>query len=144
MDIIKSQDIETGLKTTGRVYLCGDLKRPNGLKHVPTDGYEIGISYYPTFTFEKAHIHSFNREYNYVLEGAVKVFMLDEAKEYLFEKGDLFIINVGEPYVAKCLPETRTFFSKNPGGDDKILVKMNQALIRWGESWDSVYKEESN
>ena len=142
MDIIKSKDIENGLLASGRVYLCGDLKKSNGLRHIPTDGYEIGISDYPVYTFEKAHIHSFNREYNYVLEGAIKIFMLEEKKEYLFEKGDLFILNVGEPYVGKCLAGTRTIFSKDPGGNDKVLVEMNDALIRWGASWDAEYNEE--
>ena len=142
MDIIRSQDIERGLEGTGRVYLCGNLKRTNGIQHILTERYEIGISDYPAYTFEKAHIHSFNREYNYVLEGAVKIFMLDEKKEYIFKKGDFFIINVDEPYVGKCLPGTRTLFSKNPGGNDKVIVEMNAALIRWGESWDSEYMEE--
>lgn len=144
MDIIKRQDIEKGLEETGRVYLCGNLKKANGIKHITTEGYEIGISDYAVYTFEKAHVHSFNREYNYVLEGAVKVFMLEERKEYIFEKGDLFILNKGEPYVSKCYPGTRTFFSKNPGGNDKVFVEMDEALIRWGETWDSKYKEDNN
>ncbi|SDB14038.1 hypothetical protein SAMN02910317_00677 [Ruminococcaceae bacterium FB2012] len=139
MDYIKSAEIEKGLTGNGRVYLCGNLEKANGIQHIPTENYEIGISDYPVYTFEKAHIHSFNREYNYVLDGAIKIFMLNEKKEFLFEKGDLFILNVGEPYVGKCLAGTRTIFSKVPGGNDKVLVEMNKALLKWGESWESEY-----
>ena len=141
MHFFKNSDIDKGLEGTGRVYLCGDLKKKTSPEPFPTDGYEIGISYYPEYTFEKAHIHSFNIEYNYVIEGAIKVFMLEEKKEYLFEKGDLFIIGVDEPYVGKELAGTRTIFSKTPGGNDKVLVEMDEALLKWGESRDSVYGE---
>ena len=136
-----NNEIEKGLTNNGRIYLCGNLKKENAIRHFHTDGYEIGISDYPEYTFEKAHIHSFNIEYNYVLEGSVKIFMLDEKKEYQFNKGDLFIIQVGEPYVGKMIAGTRTIFSKDPGGDDKVLVHMNEALLRWGETFDSVYDE---
>lgn len=141
MEYIRSSDIETGLGQNRRIYLCGDLKKENGIKHFRTDGYEIGISDYPVYTFEKAHIHSFNIEYNYVLEGSVKIFMLDEKKEYQFNKGDMFIILVDEPYVGKMIAGTRTIFSKDPGGDDKVLVPMDDALLRWGKSFESVYEE---
>ncbi len=140
MDYIRSSSIEEGLSQDGRIYLCGDLKKENSIKHFHTDGYEIGISDYPQYTFEKAHIHTFNIEYNYVLEGSVKIFMLEEKKEYQFNKGDLFIIGIDEPYVGKMIAGTRTFFSKDPGGDDKVLVPMDNALIKWGESFDSVYE----
>ncbi len=138
---IKSANIEDGLARSGRVYLCGDLKEPNALDHYKTEGYEIGISDYPEYTFEKAHIHSFNIEYNYVLEGAVKLFSLSDKKEHLFEKGDIFIIETDEPYVGKMLAGTRTIFSKVPGGDDKVLVCMDEALMKWGEAWENVYRE---
>lgn len=143
MDYLKSEEVESGLKDSGRVYLCGNLKRENGMRHIPTDSYEIGISDYPEYTFEKAHYHAFNREYNYVLEGEIKVFLLYEKKEYHFRKGDLFILNVNEPYVGKSAAGTRTIFSKVPGGDDKVLVPMDEALLKWGESWETVYKEET-
>lgn len=142
MNIIRRSDVEKGLKKNFRVYLCGNLEKANEIEHIPTDGYEIGISVYPDYTFEKAHIHSFNREYNYVLEGAIKIFLLEEKREYLFEKGDLFVINVNEPYVGKSLAGTRTIFSKVPGGNDKVLVEMNDALLRWGQCWEAVYQEE--
>ena len=142
MDYIKNSDIETGLSAFGRVYLCGNLQKSNGVNHIETESYEIGISNYSEYTFEKAHLHSFNREFNYVIRGAIKVFLLNEKKEYLFYEGDLFVINVNEPYVSKCLEGTRTLFSKFPGGNDKQLVYMSEALLNWGKSWDATFEEE--
>ena len=142
MDFIKNSDIESGLEAFGRVYLCGNLKKANGVEHIMTDGYEIGISDYSEYTFEKPHLHAFNREFNYVIKGAIKVFMINEKKEYLFSQGDLFVINANEPYVSKCIQGTRTIFSKFPGGDDKVLVDMDDNLMNWGKSWDTVYSEE--
>ena len=142
MDIIGSDQIENGLQQTGRVYLCGDLHMPNSVEHISTDGYEIGISLYREYTFEKAHIHRFNAEYNYVLSGSIKIFLLAEKREYVFSAGDLFVIHPNEPYVGKALPGTRTLFSKDPGGDDKELVPMSDALLAWGSAWSAVYKDE--
>lgn len=142
MEILKQKEIETGLQEKGRVYLCGNLSQPNGVQHIQTDGYEIGMSFYAEYTFEKAHIHAQNQEYNYVLEGAMKIFLLSEKKEYLFQKGDFFVIQVNEPYVGKSMPGTKTLFSKVPGGNDKVLVPMNNFLIQWGKSWESIYTEE--
>ena len=115
MDIIKNDDINNSLKNSTRVYLCGNLQFPNELKHVPTTGYELGISEYDFFTFEKPHIHSFNDEYNYVLEGEVKVLLINEGKEFHLKKGDLFVIHPNEPYVGKSLAGTKILFSKVPG-----------------------------
>ena len=145
MDCIRNEEISRGLKDAGRVYLCGNLAKPNGVRHYQTSGYEIGISDYPDYTFEKAHIHTFNTEYNYVLEGSIKVFLLNVKKEYLLNKGDLFIIHENEPYVAKVQAGTRTIFSKVPGGDDKELVETEDALVRWGQSFEAEYagKEEA-
>ena len=141
MKIVRGSDIENVLSSQLRVYLCGDLEWDTGLEHVPTDGFEIGISDYKCFTFEKAHLHSFNREYNYVLEGQVKIFLLSEKREYLFEKGDLFVIDTYEPYVGKSTEGTRTIFAKVPGGNDKVLVPMDEALIAWGRTWEAEYEE---
>ncbi len=139
MKILKHDEIANVLEKNGRVYLCGNLQRPTAIQHIPTDGYEIGISDYPVYTFEKAHIHTFNKEYNYVLEGAIKILLLKTGQEYTFTKGDLFMIDTDEPYTGKELPGTRTIFSKVPGGNDKVLVEMDERVLRWGESWESTY-----
>ena len=99
MDIITNEAIENGLKEKGRVYLCGNLALPNGLEHIQTDGYEIGISYYDDFSADKPHLHSYNTEYNYVIEGEIKILLLQEGTELHLKKGDLFVIHSNEPHL---------------------------------------------
>ena len=142
METIRNEVIESGTAQCGRVYLCGDLQYNNGIEYIQTSGYEIGITAYPKYTFEKAHLHTFNKEYNYVLEGQLKVFLLSEEQEYLFKKGDLFVIDTNEPYVSKATAGTKTLFSKVPGGNDKVLVTMSEPLLSWGQSWDNIYIKE--
>lgn len=141
MDVIRNQEIESGFEGTRRIYLCGNLQKPNAIDHIRTDAYEIGISNYARYTFEQAHLHAFNDEYNFVLEGHIKILLLNEGREYEFGKGDLFVIHPNEPYVGKELPGTRTIFSKFPGGQDKVLVDVSDAVLAWGQSWDSPYVE---
>ena len=142
MKHLYGKDVERALGTQLRVYLCGNLQSSDALSHIPTESYEIGISDYKTDTFEKAHIHTFNTEYNYVERGMIKIFLLNEKKEYLFRKGDLFVIEPTEPYVGKSRKGTRTIFSKVPGGNDKQLVPMDDALLKWGSSWEAGYPED--
>ena len=142
MKFLNGSDIETALTKQLRVYLCGDLQRSDNLEHIPTERYEIGISDYKTDTFEKAHVHTFNTEFNYVERGMIKIFLINERKEYLFRQGDLFVIEPNEPYVGKSKAGSRTIFSKVPGGNDKQLVPMSDALLVWGASWDAEYPED--
>ena len=142
MKFLNGSDIETALTKQLRVYLCGDLQRSDNLEHIPTERYEIGISDYKTDTFEKAHVHTFNTEFNYVERGMIKIFLINERKEYLFRQGDLFVIEPNEPYVGKSKAGSRTIFSKVPGGNDKQLVPMSDALLVWGSSWDAEYPED--
>ena len=142
MEIIRNKEIENGTAQFGRVYLCGDLQYSDGVDAIKTTGYEIGITDYPEYTFEKAHLHSFNKEFNYVLEGRIKVLLLKEKKEFIFEKGDLFVIGTNEPSVAKIEAGSKTIFSKVPGGNDKVLIAMEEPVLRWGKAWDNAYMEE--
>ena len=144
MDVLTREAIEKGLKEKGRVYLCGNLTFPNGLEHIPTEGYEIGISYYTEFSADKPHLHSYNTEYNYVLDGEVKVLLLQEGIEHHFKKGDLFVIHSDEPYIGKALPSTKVLFSKVPGGNDKVEVPMSQAVKNWCHTWDAVYNKKED
>lgn len=140
MNVIKEEEISSGLEQSSRVYLCGNLKMGNTVEHIPTDSYEIGVTQYSEFSADKAHIHTFNTEYNYVLEGSIKIFLIDEKKEVLLKKGDLFVINVGEPYMGKALPGTKVIFSKVPGGNDKKLIEIDKKMTEWCKSWESVYR----
>lgn len=135
MDVIKSGSVDEGLNRHGRVYLCGDLEFSNGVEHIRTSGYEIGISQYDEFTADKPHYHSYNTEYNYVLEGEIKVLLINEGREVHLKKGDLFVIQPNEHYVGKSLPGTRTFFSKVPGGNDKVEIAVTEETEKWSKSW---------
>lgn len=142
MDILRADEINQGLAHKGRVYLCGDLKQDNGAPFIRTEHYEIGISIYPEFTFEKPHLHAFNTEYNYVLDGEIKIFLIHEKAEYHLKAGDLFVIHTNEPYVGKAQAGAKTIFSKVPGGNDKVLVDAlahDPALQHWGSAWDAKY-----
>lgn len=136
MKVIKNEDINTALINEKRIYLSGNLKEVNKIEHIQTDGYEIGISNYDKFTCERAHYHSYNFEFNYVLEGVVKVYIFSEKKEYILKKGDLFLIEPNMIYISKAIANTRVLFTKNPGGNDKILTPEYEENIKdWMENW---------
>ena len=137
MNIIRNEATEAALQDNGRVYLCGNLALPNGVDHICTDGYEIGISYYADFSADKPHYHASNTEYNYVLEGEIKILLIRDNKEIHLRKGDLFVLSPNEPYVGKCLPGTRVLFSKVPGGNDKEDLPLTEELQAWCCQWDS-------
>ena len=80
MKYLTASDFQDILDKHKRVYLCGNLKQAAENKYIPTAAYEIGISQYDEFTVEKAHLHRFNTEYNFVLEGRVKVYIFKENK----------------------------------------------------------------
>lgn len=141
MEFLKKSEIDKGLSSSNRVYLCGNLQKESKTEFIRTDNYELGISRYSEYTFEQPHYHSENYEYNYVINGQIKVFLIAEKKEMLFETGDLFVISPNEVYVCKAKPNTCVIFSKVPGGNDKVLIKETPAIIRWGENWDREYEE---
>ena len=144
MNIIKNEDIEKGLNEKERLYLCGNLKFPNGVEHIPTEKYEIGISKYCDYNVNQPHYHSYNTEYNYVLEGEIKILLIGENKEFHFKKGDLFVINPFEEYVCKCLGDTKILFSKVPGGNDKVKLAITEEIKHWGRQWTNNDAKEVN
>ncbi|MGT2802756.1 cupin domain-containing protein [Streptococcus henryi] len=137
MEFIFNEDIDCGLEKNGRVYLTGNLKKPQDTKHISTTNYEMGISRYNSFKAEQAHTHRFNQEYNYILQGEAKVFIFEEDREYHFKKGDMFYISPGMSYMVKCLSGTEILFTKVPGGNDKELfnIENNKVWINWTKEW---------
>lgn len=120
-----------------RVYLCGKLSDPEDFEFVETDGLEIGISHYDQFTVEKAHLHKWNQEYNFIMKGKVKVYLFDENKEYEFHQDDMYVIEPGMSYITKAQAGTEVIFVKSPGGNDKELIPITDAIRSWGKDWDS-------
>lgn len=139
MEVIRGRDIERGIRETGRTYMAGNLERPNASPYVKTDGYETGITEYHAYAVEEPHRHGQNQEYNYVLSGFIKLVLLDEQVETLFEAGDFYVIEPGEAYVAKCVGGTRILFAKVPGGDDKQVIEPSERIRKWGERWNAAF-----
>jgi len=82
---IDGANIERALAEVQRVYLCGDLVFPqDSLEHIQSKGMEIGISDYKEFTVDKPHFHTKTTEYNYVLSGATKLFLIDSQEEQIY------------------------------------------------------------
>ncbi len=134
---IKKKVLTKAFENNKRLYLCGDLKLPQpALEPIFDEKSELGISEYKEYTSEKPHFHKLIREYNYVLEGKVKVYIFDENKEYLFEKGDLFVIDKNTKYMSKSLAGTKILFVKVPGCNDKVLLEMDSSIKKWSKSWE--------
>ncbi len=96
IEYILSSELKEYFKSNSRVYLCGNLKEPQDMSWIETDGLEIGMSDYKTFTADIPHYHASNIEYNFVLSGESKIFMLDEGKEYTFKENSLVVIPPNE------------------------------------------------
>lgn len=124
-----------------RVYLCGDLSEPENFEFVKTDGLEIGVSHYDEYMVEKAHLHKWNHEYNIIRSGAVKVYIFSEHKEYEFRQDDMYVIEPGMEYVTKALKGTEVLFVKSPGGNDKELLPVTDAILSWGKEWNAKIEE---
>ena len=141
MHVVSGTEVRDFLDSSKRVYLCGKLDNPDLKSHCPTDGLEIGISKYADYTAELPHYHSLNYEYNYVVHGSVKVFVLGEGKEYLLREKDLFVIAPHMGYVTKCSPDTEVLFVKYPGGNDKVQLPLTAAVQKWQENWDNTMEK---
>ena len=137
MKYILRTSIEKVLKEKNRVYLAGNLKNSNELANFEFGDYEIGISSYKEFTSDSPHRHIFNHEYNYLLSGQMKVYIISEKKEYLFKKGDIFAIEPNMPYVTKAKEGTQVLFTKVPGGNDKELIEVDDNLKHWQGGWEN-------
>ena len=77
MEIIRGNDLDKALESAYRVYLCGDLKKPQDLKWIHDENVEMGISYYKEFTADQPHYHLHATEYNFILEGKSKFLLVD-------------------------------------------------------------------
>lgn len=137
MRTVDGQEMRRSLQKQLRVYLCGKLSASQDFESVETDGLEFGISYYEVFTAEKAHFHKWNCEYNFVIQGSVKVYNISEQKEYEFHKDDMYVIDPDMIYITKARPGTEVIFVKSPGGNDKQLVKPTAAIEAWSRNWEA-------
>ena len=135
MEYIMGRELIEAFQSDYRVYLCGNLSKPQDMKWIPDSHLEIGTSYYREFTADKPHLHTTATEYNYVVSGMTKVFLIEEGQEFVFETGSLFVIPPHTKYASKHIGGTQILFIKNPGGNDKKLVDVDGALVDWLKLW---------
>ena len=137
MKIIKSNELEKALSLNYRQYLTGHLQKPQPYLQNFDDDIEIGISYYHEFTADTPHMHPVCTEHCYVLEGSVKIRLLDESQQEVeLNKGDFFLLRPGIPYASKNSQNTRVLFIKSPSMNDKTNVPISEELQKWLSSWD--------
>ena len=135
MDCIYGKEIASALDDSYRVYLCGDLQKPQSFKWIHDENNEVGISFYKMYTVDQPHFHTKATEYNYIICGSTKLLLIDSQKEYLFEAGSIFVLPPMTKYATKHLAGTKVLFFKSPGGNDKNLVEMDSTLKNWLHSW---------
>lgn len=137
--ILKESDIKRVLRNkNSRFYFVGNLKKSQPeLNHFIDEDFEIGFSYYREFTIETPHYHTFNHEYNYILNGEIKIYLFHENLEISLKKGDFFIIKPNMPYICKAQKNTKILFAKYPGGNDKVVFKPEKEMNNWKKAFDS-------
>lgn len=135
MELIHGDILHQALDKSYRVYLCGDLKKPQELEWIYDAKNEIGISFYKKFTADHPHFHTNATEYNYIISGSSKILLIDEQKEITLEAGSIFVIPPLTRYASKHQAGTQILFFKSPGGNDKELVDATESLQMWLQSW---------
>lgn len=135
--IIRKAALEEALALEYRQYLTGHLQRPQKhLEHIDDD-IEIGISHYREFTADKPHMHPVCTEHGVVLQGSLRMRLLDgSGEEYQFDEGDFFLLRPGIPYATKNAAGTRVLFIKSPGQNDKTDVEPDEETSRWLTAWE--------
>lgn len=137
LEIIRGAALEYALGKEYRQYLTGHLQRPQKhLQHIEDD-IEIGISHYREFTADTPHMHPVATEHSYVLQGSIKVLLLEgEPKEYQLNAGDFFVLQPGVGYATKNAPDTKVLFIKSPGINDKTVVPVTDTVKTWLSTWE--------
>lgn len=136
MKYFRKKEIENALDKEKRQYLVARLDFPQALADRIKGDIEIGISDYPVFTADKPHVHPVCTDYSYVLEGQVKIMLLDGSGEkHTFRKGDFYMIPPGMPHVTKNCKGTRVLFVKSPSINDKTLVEVGPDVLEWLGKW---------
>ena len=129
---ISGQEIDQALQDVTRQYLVGDLKKPQTLKHVPSSLIEIGITRYADdTTFEAPHRHEQAFEFQYVTAGLTAYLDLGTEAEFVFGKGDFYVIEPGVAYAQKSAPGTEILFIKVPPGNDKVPMDTTPEVEAW-------------
>lgn len=137
MCVIRKEALDSALDAKYRIYLTGMLQNPQHELEYIEDDIEIGISRYKKFTPDVPHMHPVATEHAYVLEGSMRVKLLDgSGKEYEINAGDFFVLRPQNAYATKNQAGTTVLFVKSPGGNDKYVVEVDEETKKWLGSWD--------
>jgi 8-oxo-dGTP diphosphatase len=131
---IEAPAIDSALQGVTRQYLVGNLEKPQVLRHISSPLLEVGITRYgPEGGRELPHTHRRAFEFQYMLAGVSAYLDLVTGEEYLFRKGDFYVIEQGVAYAQKSQPHTEILFIKVPPGNDKVPVEKTAELEMWFE-----------
>jgi len=139
-DIIYSKQIDEAFQSEERQYLTGVLSFPQVLKNIKDENVEIGISRYKEYKIEKPHYHTKVSEYHIVINGETKYVNITENKEYIFKKGDFYIIRPNTIYIQKSLEKTELMFVKVPGINDKVKCNTTDKIEEWFADWNNKWE----
>ena len=93
---------------------------------------EIGITRYANdTTFEAPHRHEQAFEFQYVTGGLTAYLDLGTKAEFVFGKGDFYVIESGVAYAQKSAPGTEILFIKVPPGNDKVPMDTTPEVEAW-------------
>ncbi len=135
-EIIRKEQIDEANKQYYRHYLTGHLKNPQPeLKHIDDD-IEVGISDYERFTADTPHVHPVCTEHAYVLQGELKMRILETGEEVHLTQGDFLVLKPNTPYATKNAPHTRILFIKHPATNDKTIVEPDEDTKQWLQTWE--------
>lgn len=129
--LLKNEEINNATAKSYRQYFCGDLKRPQILDFIHTEGLEIGTSDYRVFTADAPHHHTDTADMIYILEGEFRVRILADGQELILHGGDFISVPPMTSYASKAAAGTRTLFIKTTKGNDKIDVPVDEQLAKW-------------
>ena len=128
---IKNETIKKSLENTTRQYFAGNLSKPQEIEVIRDERLEIGISSYPDYMHEPAHVHSMATEYQYIISGWTEYMDVDTGEISEFSKGDFYAILPGTAYAQRVKAGTNILFIKTPSINDKQLVDISQEQKEW-------------
>lgn len=137
---LDGQDVDSALQAAGRVYLVGRLQREQEVFcHVGSlpDPTEIGITRYDSLTVDQPHLHTHNTDFTFVLNGTFVVRIISTGEVRELEQGGLCVIQPGIAHVCVASPGTQVLFVKVPGGNDKVVVDLDEASRVWVEEYSA-------
>lgn len=116
---IPAEEIEKVLAEGKRIYLAGDLKKPEKVQHIANKFAEVGISSYKGDEGEDPHFHTKVFDFWYILEGEIALRDNKTGEVHEFKKGDFFQTKQNVCFSTLVRGPCRVIFVKAPSLNDK-------------------------